>query len=348
MTAEPVGEDLPAPPPPDGGAPRIVVFAPSPVLTVTVEDHPEEPDIHVHAGGQGIWQARMLLGLGIRVSMCSVLSGEAGRILRHLIADEGIDLHAIERSGRGAAYVHDRRGGAREAIAESGGEPLTRHDVDELYGLMLREGLEAGTAILSGPAGEDALPADVYRRLAADLRTNGARVIVDLAGERLAAALEGGVDVAKVSHEELLADGRIEKEEPRQIISAMREMAEQGASAVIVTRAGEPFLVYAEGTVQEVRMPKLEIADPKGAGDSLTAGVAAALAEGSDIWEAVCTGAAAGALNVTRHGLGTGEREAIAKLRELVVCRPTDGSPEATDAEEAVSPQQLARRVVDR
>jgi 1-phosphofructokinase len=35
----------------------VTIFAPSPTLTVTVEEHDGEPDVHVHAGGQGVWQA---------------------------------------------------------------------------------------------------------------------------------------------------------------------------------------------------------------------------------------------------------------------------------------------------
>ena len=46
----------------------------------------------------------------------------------------------------------------------------------------------------------------------------------------------------------------------------------------------------------------------------MTAGVASVLAKGGDLVDAVRTGAAAGALNVTRHGLGTGASEAIAEL----------------------------------
>ncbi|WP_211482269.1 hypothetical protein [Arthrobacter crystallopoietes] len=53
----------------------VVIFAPSPVLTVTVEDVEGTADIHLHAGGQGVWQARMLTALGASVTMCGVFSG---------------------------------------------------------------------------------------------------------------------------------------------------------------------------------------------------------------------------------------------------------------------------------
>jgi 1-phosphofructokinase len=324
---------------------EVVIFAPSPVLTVTVEDHPDGPDVHLHAGGQGVWQARMLLRMGAKVAMCCVLSGESGRVLRHLLDDEGIRVVAVERSGRGGAYLHDRRGGERMTIVEMGGEPITRHDLDELYGITLREGLDAELVILSGPASDDALPPDVYRRLAADLRNGGRRVIVDLSGARLTAALAGGVTVVKVSDDELLADRRIPANTTDHVIAAMRSMNQEGASVVIVSRAHQPLLVLADHTLNEVTPPTMEPADASGAGDSLTAGVAASLAEGGTVLEAITLGAAAGALNVTRHGRGTGDAEAIEKLRKLVTVRRVGGEDEPAAR---LSPDELAARVSEK
>jgi 1-phosphofructokinase len=322
--------------------PRVVIFAPSPVLTVTIEDHPDGPEVHLHAGGQGVWQARMLLRMGVEVTMCSVLTGESGRMLHHLLEDEGIGVVAVDRTGRGAAYVHDRRGGERLRIVETGGEPISRHDLDELYGMTLGEGLGADLVILSGPASENALPADVYRRLAADLRSGGRRVIVDLAGDRLTSALAGGVELVKVSDEELVADGRISAANTANIVTAMRELRREGADAVIVTRAHEPSLVMTADAVWEVTTPMLEVTDTAGAGDSLTAGIAAALAAGEELREAVALGAAAGALNVTRHGLGTGDPQTIAKLRELVKVRTID-TP-VTSITQSISLDELAAK----
>ena len=246
---------------------EVVIFAPSPVLTVTVEDHPDGPDVHLHAGGQGVWQARMLLRMGAKVAMCCVLSGESGRMLRHLLDDEGIRVVAVERSGRGGAYIHDRRGGERVRLVEMGGDPITRHDLDELYGITLREGLDAGIVILSGPASDNALPSDVYRRLAADLRRGGRRVIVDLAGDRLTAALAGGVTVVKVSDDELLVDHRISTNTTDHVMTAMRAMNKEGASIVIVSRAHQSLLVLADQ--QLTRLPRRPCRSPTPAGPAI-------------------------------------------------------------------------------
>ena len=321
----------------------VVIFAPSPLLTITVEEQAGEPDIHLHAGGQGVWQARMVRIIGANPILCASFAGETGRVLQHLITDEGFDLRAVQRSGRGAAYIHDRRTGHRQHIVETGGDPINRHALDTLYGQTLRAALSADVVLLSGPHGDRALPADVYRRLAADLRDRSAKVMVDLAGPRLDAALQGGVDIVKISHDELLADRRVSSTEPVEIVRAMRAIQDHGADVVLVTRAELPLLMLAGDAVQQVTAPRMAVLDATGAGDSFTAAVAACLAQQQSVEQAAVIGAAAGALSVTRHGLGTGDRSAIIDLSRFVQI-----SPFAADAPEPrvrLSPVQLARLI---
>lgn len=295
-------------------ASHVMVFAPVPQLTVTIEQEADAVELHVHPGGQGVWQARMITSLGVPVTLCACLGGEVGGVLEPLIAAEGIELRAVPRPTASGWYVHDRRDGERVEIAENPGEPLARHELDELYSLALAEGLRAEMSVLSGPADPSVVPADVYRRLAADLATNGARVVADLSGDHLSAVLAGGVTFLKVSHEELMEDGRAEDDAVETLTETMGRLRAEGAESLIVTRAEEPSLALLDGELVEVAMPRLEATDTRGAGDSMTAGVAAVLARGGDLRDAVLTGAAAGALNVTRHGLGSGRADAIAEL----------------------------------
>lgn len=291
-----------------------MVFAPAPQLTVTVERETEAAELHLHPGGQGIWQARMITTLGTAVTLCAALGGEAGSVLEQLIVAEGMNLRQVSRHASSGWYIHDRRD-ALETIAEAPGAPLVRHELDELYGLTLAEGLRASVSVLSGPADPSLVPANVYRRLAADLTGNGGRVVADLTGEYLTAVLEGGVCFLKISHEEVIGAGRATDASVGELTSALLRLRADGAETVMISRAGEPALALIADKVFEVQMPRLQEADPHGAGDSMTGGVAAVLARGGGMHQAVRTGAAAGALNVTRHGLGTGRADAI---RELV------------------------------
>jgi len=305
---------------PDIVTDRVAIFAPSPQLTVTVEEVDGRPDVHLHAGGQGFWQARMITALGSPVTLVSAFGGETGQVLRHLVQGPDIELRAREVSARNGAYVHDRRDGDRETVAEMMPDSLSRHELDDLYELAVVTSLESGVAVLSGASlqTEDVVPVDVYKRLTSDLVSNGCRVVVDLAGARLNAALEGVPTVIKVSHEELLDDGRAKSDSVAALLRAARKIADTGVELVVVSRAAEPALVVHKGKEFTLTAPLLEPVDSSGGGDSMTAGIAAGLAQGEDVASALRLGAAAGAINVTRHGLGTGSGESVRALVERV------------------------------
>lgn len=300
----------------------VVVFAPAPQLTVTIEQPAEATELHLHPGGQGIWQSRMLASLGARVTMCASVGGEVGTVLESLMTAEGVDLHVVRRAAGSGWYVHDRRAGERHELAAAAGTPLSRHELDELYGMTLAAGLDADLSLLSGPADPSVIPPETYRRLASDLTNNGGRVVADLSGEHLNEVLQGGVCLLKVSHEELMADGRATADTTDALLRAAAQLLESGAESVIISRAARPALAVLQGKAYEVHLPRLETVEPKGAGDSMTAGAAAVLAQHGDLRKAVRVGAAAGALNVTRHGLGSGHAKAIMKLAEHIELRP--------------------------
>ncbi|WP_232663620.1 1-phosphofructokinase family hexose kinase [Pseudonocardia sp. TRM90224] len=300
----------------------VVVVAPSPLLTVTIEDRAGEPDIHVHAGGQGVWQARMISTLGVHVVFCAGLGGETGDVLSHLVPGEDVALRSVQVGARNGAYVHDRRDGDRELVAQAPGGAMDRHEQDAFYELALTESLRHGFALLSGPHDDRVLPADLYARLAADLTANGVAVAADLSGERLSAVLAGEPVLVKVSHEELLEDGRADDDSAAELVAAMRQLRKEGAGTVVVSRAEQPALALVEDDVVVIEIPPLQPVESKGAGDSMTAGMVATLARGGSVRDALRVGAACGALNVVHRGLGSGGAEAVEALVERIELRP--------------------------
>lgn len=76
------------------------------------------------------------------------------------------------------------------------------------------------------------------------------------------------------------------------------------------------------GQVFKLRGPRFEPLDAWGSGDSMSAALAVGLASGMSQIDALRLAVAAGALNATRRGLGTGTREEIEVLRRHVTVEP--------------------------
>jgi 1-phosphofructokinase len=302
----------------------LVVFAPSPLLTVTVEaaGTPRQ-EIHLHAGGQGFWVARMAALLGVEVSLCCALGGESGAVLRALIARENVELLSVDCAASNGVYIHARRGGAREQLARTDSRRLSRHEADELYGLALSAALDANVALLTGVDPPSVLDSEIYRRLAGDLRSNRVMVIADLAGSSLKAALAGGLDLLKISEEEILGGGLAHSASVTDLIVALQGLHESGAQTVLISRAEEPALVLdgAGERYLELVGPRVEALEPRGTGDSMFAALGASLASGHELDAALRLAMAAGCLNATRHGLGTGTRQQIQRLSSHIEIR---------------------------
>lgn len=302
---------------------RICVFTPSPLYTVTVEQGTDtDPEVHFHAGGQGLWVARMTTRLEIPTTLCAPFGGESGRVLMALLEAEQVDIRPVSCQGPNGGYLHDRRSGQRQVIAEVPSAMLTRHEVDDLYDVTLACGLSAAATVLTGPAHDKVISTHVYRRLAHDLSANGRLVMADLSGPVLPAALEGSIYFLKISASELIDAGYAEGGTTSALIDCIERLHQQGAQNVIISRGEAPALAFVKQQLFEIIAPRFEPMDAMGSGDSMTAAFTVGTVMGMDTISLLRFAAAAGAINVTRHGLGTGQRQDITDIATSVEVRP--------------------------
>jgi 1-phosphofructokinase len=311
----------------------IAVFAPSLILTVTIEQRGEEDaDLHLHAGAQGFWVARMAAELGARVTLCTALGGETGRVLEGLVADEGVDLAVSPCAEPNGAYVHDRRSGDRRPIVEIPAQPLSRHEIDDLYGMTFARALDSEVIVLTGPQHPNVIDGEIYQRLASDARANGVCVVADLTGEPLERALRGGVSLLKLSDSELEDMSLAADHALQGLIEAAETLHDRGAASVVVSRASEPTIALVDGDCVKVIGPRVTAADTHGTGDSMTAAAAVGISRGLSLSDSLRLAAAAGTVNATRHGLGTGTAAEIERLEAHMRIEPLDDAGEGAPA----------------
>jgi 1-phosphofructokinase len=308
--------------PPQAG--KVAVFGPSPMLSVTIEALTADggDDIHVHAAGQGVWVARMAAELGADAVLCGFVGGETGAVLQPLLEQLPFALRPIETAVASGAYIHDRRSGERVPVAQSAAMPPSRHEIDDLFSAALAAALDADVLALCGPYPGEALPLEIYGSLVADARDNGTPSIVDLSPPRLDSALEGGPDLVKINDWELaqFVAGPVDSE--ARMRAAVERLLERGAAAAIVTRAEQPALVVRGDEAWELVPPRFERGAREGCGDSMMGALAACMAAGREWEETLRIGAAAGAANFLRQGLGSAERSVVEELAPRVELRP--------------------------
>jgi 1-phosphofructokinase len=300
----------------------VCVFAPTPLLTVTVEKEAnDEPRMHLHVGGQGAWIARMVRTLGATPHVCGAFGGETGTVARFLGELEGFNVRGVDIAGWNGAYVHDRRSGERVELASAPSAALTRHELDDLYSTTLGAALDSGACIIAGAHDEGVVGHDTFHRLAADVGNSEVPVIVDLSGEPLAAVLDAAPTTIKVSDDELAAGGWLKKRSVDGVVNAIARLQKEGAVNVVVSRRSKPTIASMDGVLYLVKAPPVEIVDSRGGGDAMTAALAVAAARHLSGENALRLAAAAAVATMSRHGLGTGRRELIAASEPRVEIR---------------------------
>ncbi len=281
--------------------------------------------MHIHAAGQGVWVARVAGELGAATTLCGFVGGETGSVLAPLLEHLVDDLRPVTVAGSTGCYVMDRRDGARRLVSQALSESPSRHEVDDLFSVTATAAMQSDALVICNPYPGDALPLGVFGSLVADVAANGTPVLVDLSSPRLDSALAGGPTVVKLNDWELAEYVQGPVDTPERLHDAAARLIAAGAGSVIVTRGGEPALVLRGTDAQWLIPPRLERGAREGCGDAMIGALAAAIARGAE-WEAALrVGAAAGAANFLRHGLGSPSRAAIESLETMVEIRPFEG-----------------------
>lgn len=97
---------------------------------------------------------------------------------------------------------------------------------------------------------------------------------------------------------------------------------------MLISRGSSPSVLIDGVTglrTVELVPPVFEAVDHRCTGDSTFAATGVGLAQGMSMIDVLRLGMAAGALNATRRGLGSGTRDEIERLAAHVTVRPRDG-----------------------
>ncbi|MGW2152006.1 1-phosphofructokinase family hexose kinase [Nonomuraea sp. NPDC001699] len=268
--------------------------------------------VHRRAGGKGVNVARVLAALGQEVLVTGLAGGPTGQAIEHDLRAAGLPaaLTGVAADSRTTLVVSEP-GGA--TLFNEPGPEVTAAELaafTEHYTSLLAD---AEAVVISGslPRG---VPADVYATLASLAAGAGVPAIVDADGDPLRHAPEGRPSVVKPNAEELAR--AVPGGTPEEGAHALRE---RGAEAVVVSMGADGLLaVTGEGTFR-ARMPYTVQGNPTGAGDSLVAGLALGLVEGSPWPDRLRRAAALGAAAVAAPVAGDFDGEVYADIHPQII-----------------------------
>ena len=251
-----------------------------------------------HAGGKGLNQAVAAARLGASVDMVGAVGDDSsGEWLRRVVTDEGIgDASIASLAGAsGTALIEvDAAGANRIVVIPGTNGQVSAAQVDA----AIRSLADVAVVLAQGE-----VPADAVAAAMRAGRSIGAVTILNPAPV-FAYPTEVFADVDYVvpnEHEaaKLTAMSTATTEDASQ---AARELVRMGARCAVITRGGKG-VVWATETALGTRGAFLVAAiDTVAAGDAFCGGLAAALAGGGDLDQALRWASAAGALATTVAG----------------------------------------------
>jgi len=245
-----------------------------------------------HFGGKGANQAVAAARAGADVVMVGAVGSDPfGDESLAAMEGEGIDVSRVLRveTPTGVAIIAVATDGENQIVVAPGANAAVSVDDAAL------PGLEAGPGVLL--ASLEIPMATVMAAVAAAIRLGMSPVVNPAPARRLPAELLAWHPILTPNEAELVASTEAVSAD-----EALDVLLRAGAGAVVVTR-GPAGALLAE-SAQRIEFParRVQVADATGAGDTFSGVLAAWLADGRPIHEAIAAANAAAAMSVTVPG----------------------------------------------
>ncbi|AHF99688.1 1-phosphofructokinase [Halostagnicola larsenii XH-48] len=286
--------------------------------TLTVDDFPETDRVaranaaRVDPGGKGINVSKYLAELETETVATGVVGDFLGRFVRDRLSAGEIEGDFVEIDGRTRLNTTILTDDAEFKINHDG--PRVSADaIDDLLETIERN---APDTVVVGGSLPPGLGPDAIDRIA---RTGDWETVVDVGGSILA-ALDASYALCKPNREELAAATGCSVRSLEDCYDAVETLRRMGYDRVIASLGADGAIMSTPEECIHAAALETEVVDTVGAGDSLLAGVLAALDDGATDREALRTGVAVASRVVSVPGtdippldelVGTTDRVAI-------------------------------------
>ena len=260
----------------------------------------------IQLGGKGINVSTVLSHLGVENVDLGFLAGFTGQALEEGLRRQGIRTDFIWLQ-QGLTRINVKIKAGQESEINGQGPNIDAAALDQLFQKL--DKLEQDDVLIVSGSVPATLPGDIYERILARLEGRGIHFVVDATRDLLCNVLPYHPFLIKPNNIELGEIFGRTLNTDEEIRDCAAQLQQRGARNVLVSMAGDGSLLLDEtGACYRLGVPKGQVRNSVGAGDSMVAGFVAGWLKTGDYAYAQRLGAAAGSATAFSDGLATGEQ----------------------------------------
>lgn len=273
----------------------------------------------IDVGGKGFNVSRVLAALGGESVALGFAGGRAGEMLRDGLTALGIATNFVPIANETRTNVsivaadHDRHVKVNEP-----GPTISAAEQAQLRAIVRELAKANDWWVLAGSVPPGVAPT-IYADLIRDLKSAGARVVLDTSGAALQHAVAAPPFLIKPNREEIGALTNMPVDAIDDAIDAARSVRDIPVVVVSLGKAGAVALRDGHGWI--ATPPVIKERNPIGAGDAMVAGLVWALSRAYPLPEALRWGVACGAATAGLPGTAVGSYADVERLLAAISVR---------------------------
>ena len=261
-------------------------------------------------GGKGLNVSIVLKNLGIENTALGFVAGFTGEELIRKMESQGVKTDFVKVE-KGITRINIKISSMSENTVEETalngmGPQITKGDIDVLFEKIQKMSTK-DMVILSGSIPKN-MNNDIYEKICKKLNKKGITFIVDSTQELLMNVLKYNPFLIKPNKEELEETLNCKISTKEDIIDAAKKLKDMGAQNVLVSLGDDgALLLTKEDETYYSKVPKGQLVNTVGSGDSMVAGFLAGYYQTQDYEYALKVGVAAGSATAFSIRLATKE-----------------------------------------
>lgn len=277
------------------------------------------------AGGKGLNVSKVLNKLGEDINCIGFLGGFNGEYIKSELNKIGIESKFTQISGESRICLNiiNEKGISTEIL--EGGPQINEEEINRFEN-DLEKVLDNTKVLVASGSLPKGLPTDYYLKIGSICKEKNIKFILDSSGDSLKLALSSKPYLIKPNTDELEVLTGIKISNVDDAIIAAKNLLSTGVENVCVSMGKDGMILLNENELYIVEIPKIDVINTVGSGDSCIAGLSVGILKGYSFENTLKLANACGMSNAMH--LDTGDinlqhiEELISKIKvESYICK---------------------------